>query len=82
MANLYRDADWSQKDLSGKINEARKHVTKCKMGSFSMERIKYYNKQLCQRKQEGHRTSSIDLWGLIVEYLLHDGVQYVKAWFY
>ncbi|EMP39595.1 Cytosolic phospholipase A2 epsilon [Chelonia mydas] len=73
MANLYRDADWSQKDLSGKINEARKHVTKCKMGSFSMERIKYYNKQLCQRKQEGHRTSSIDLWGLIVEYLLHDG---------
>ncbi|CAM2115879.1 unnamed protein product [Caretta caretta] len=73
MANLYRDADWSQKDLSGKIHEARKHVTKCKMGSFSMERIKYYNKQLCQRKQEGHRTSSIDLWGLIVEYLLHDG---------
>uniref|UniRef100_A0A674JGX8 Phospholipase A2 n=1 Tax=Terrapene triunguis TaxID=2587831 RepID=A0A674JGX8_9SAUR len=73
MANLYRDADWSQQDLSGKINEARKHVTKCKMGSFSMERMKYYNKQLCQRKQEGHRTSSIDLWGLIVEYLLHDG---------
>uniref|UniRef100_A0A452IGY1 PLA2c domain-containing protein n=1 Tax=Gopherus agassizii TaxID=38772 RepID=A0A452IGY1_9SAUR len=73
MANLYRDADWSQHDLSGKINEARKHVTKCKMGSFSMERMKYYNKQLCQRKQEGHRTSSIDLWGLIVEYLLHDG---------
>uniref|UniRef100_A0A8C0GE53 PLA2c domain-containing protein n=1 Tax=Chelonoidis abingdonii TaxID=106734 RepID=A0A8C0GE53_CHEAB len=73
MANLYRDANWSQQDLSGKINEARKHVTKCKMGSFSMERMKYYNKQLCQRKQEGHRTSSIDLWGLIVEYLLHDG---------
>uniref|UniRef100_A0A8C3RYT8 PLA2c domain-containing protein n=1 Tax=Chelydra serpentina TaxID=8475 RepID=A0A8C3RYT8_CHESE len=73
MANLYRDADWSQKDLSGKINEARKHATKCKMGSFAMERMKYYNKQLCQRKQEGHRTSSIDLWGLIVEYLLHDG---------
>ncbi|KAG6935617.1 cytosolic phospholipase A2 epsilon-like [Chelydra serpentina] len=73
MANLYRDADWSQKDLSGKIDEARKHATKCKMGSFAMERMKYYNKQLCQRKQEGHRTSSIDLWGLIVEYLLHDG---------
>uniref|UniRef100_A0A8C8SY80 Phospholipase A2 n=1 Tax=Pelusios castaneus TaxID=367368 RepID=A0A8C8SY80_9SAUR len=73
MANLYRDSDWSWKDLEGKIDEARKHVTKCKMGSFSTERMKYYSKELCQRKQEGHRTSAIDLWGLIVEYLLHDG---------
>ncbi|XP_074854961.1 cytosolic phospholipase A2 epsilon-like [Carettochelys insculpta] len=73
IANLYRDAEWSQKDLEEKIAEARKHVTKCKLGSFSMERMKYYNEQLHQRKEEGHRTSSIDLWGLIVEYLLHDG---------
>ncbi|XP_006130410.3 cytosolic phospholipase A2 epsilon-like isoform X1 [Pelodiscus sinensis] len=78
MANLYRDANWSQKDLDEKINEARKHVTKCKLGSFSMERMKYYNRQLQQRKEEGHRTSSIDLWGLIVEYLLHDGKDYHK----
>ncbi|XP_019407915.1 PREDICTED: cytosolic phospholipase A2 epsilon-like [Crocodylus porosus] len=73
MANLYQDADWSQKDLDEKINEAQKHATKCKLGSFSLERLKYYKQQLSQRKTEGHRTSFIDLWGLIVEYLLHDG---------
>ncbi|XP_006034144.1 cytosolic phospholipase A2 epsilon-like [Alligator sinensis] len=73
MANLYRDAYWSQRDLDEQICEAQKHATKSKMGCFSMDRIKYYNKQLCQRKQEGYRTSFIDLWGLIIEYLLNDG---------
>ncbi|NXJ65704.1 PA24E phospholipase, partial [Rostratula benghalensis] len=73
MANLYRDAYWSQKDLDSHIGEAQKQATKCKMGCFSMDRMKYYNKQLCQRKEEGYRTSFIDLWGLMVEYLLNDG---------
>uniref|UniRef100_A0A8C0BA46 PLA2c domain-containing protein n=1 Tax=Buteo japonicus TaxID=224669 RepID=A0A8C0BA46_9AVES len=73
MANLYRDAYWSQKDLDSHIGEARKQATKCKMGCFSMDRMKYYNKQLCQRKEEGYRTSFIDLWGLMIEYLLNDG---------
>uniref|UniRef100_A0A493TTR2 PLA2c domain-containing protein n=1 Tax=Anas platyrhynchos platyrhynchos TaxID=8840 RepID=A0A493TTR2_ANAPP len=73
MANLYRDAYWSQKDLDSHIAEAQKQATKCKMGCFSMDRMKYYNKQLCQRKEEGYRTSFIDLWGLMIEYLLNDG---------
>ncbi|KFW12635.1 Cytosolic phospholipase A2 epsilon, partial [Eurypyga helias] len=73
MANLYRDAYWSQKDLESHIGEAQKQATKCKMGCFSMDRMKYYNKQLCQRKEEGYRTSFIDLWGLMIEYLLNDG---------
>ncbi|KAJ7413477.1 hypothetical protein WISP_90024 [Willisornis vidua] len=74
MSNLYRDADWSQKDLDKQISEARKHMTKCKINSLSLEYLKYYKKQLCQRKREGHRTSFIDLWGLVLESLLHDGV--------
>ncbi|NWJ06134.1 PA24E phospholipase, partial [Crypturellus undulatus] len=73
MANLYRDAYWSQKDLDWHIGEAQKQATKCKMGCFSMDRMKYYNKQLCQRKKDGYRTSFIDLWGLMIEYLLNDG---------
>ncbi|NXH21733.1 PA24E phospholipase, partial [Bucco capensis] len=73
MSNLYRDADWSQKDLNKQISEARKHMTKCKINSLSLEYLKYYNKQLCQRKREGHKTSFIDLWGLVLESLLHDG---------
>uniref|UniRef100_A0A8C0GD33 Phospholipase A2 n=1 Tax=Chelonoidis abingdonii TaxID=106734 RepID=A0A8C0GD33_CHEAB len=75
MSNLYKDAYWSQKDLDEKIHEAQKCATKCKMSCFSMERMKYFNQQLCQRKQEGYRTSFIDLWGLIIEYMLHDGNQ-------
>ncbi|NWI17990.1 PA24E phospholipase, partial [Crypturellus soui] len=73
MSNLYRDADWSQKDLDKQISEARKHMTKCKINSLSMEHLKYYKKQLCQRKREGRKTSFIDLWGLVLESLLHDG---------
>lgn len=77
MSNLYRDADWSQKDLDKQISEARKHMTKCKINSLSLDYLKYYKKQLCQRKREGRKTSFIDLWGLVLESLLHDGVQYV-----
>uniref|UniRef100_A0A8C3S0S7 Phospholipase A2 n=1 Tax=Chelydra serpentina TaxID=8475 RepID=A0A8C3S0S7_CHESE len=73
MSCLYKDAYWSQKDLDEKIHEAQKCATKCKMSCFSMDRMKYFNQQLCQRKQEGYRTSFIDLWGLIIEYMLHDG---------
>ncbi|KFQ38904.1 Cytosolic phospholipase A2 epsilon, partial [Mesitornis unicolor] len=73
MSNLYRDAEWSQKDLDKQISEARKHMTKCKANSFSLEYMKYYKKQLCQRRREGRKTSFIDLWGLVLESLLHDG---------
>ncbi|NWI05505.1 PA24E phospholipase, partial [Tichodroma muraria] len=73
MSNLYRDADWSRKDLDKQISEARKHMTKCKINSFSLEYLKYYKKQLCQRKREGRKTSFIDLWGLVLESFLHDG---------
>ncbi|KAM9149393.1 cytosolic phospholipase A2 epsilon-like [Pangshura tecta] len=78
MSNLYKDAYWSQKDLDEKIYEAQKCATKCKMSCFSMERLKYFNQQLCQRKQEGYRTTFIDLWGLIIEYMLHDGKENQK----
>ncbi|KAL2303572.1 hypothetical protein Nmel_008847 [Mimus melanotis] len=73
MSNLYRDAEWSRKDLDKQISEARKHMTKCKINSFSLEYLKYYKKQLSQRKREGRKTSFIDLWGLVLESFLHDG---------
>nr|XP_009931467.1 PREDICTED: cytosolic phospholipase A2 epsilon-like [Opisthocomus hoazin] len=73
MSNLYRDAEWSQKDLDKQISEARKHMTKCKINSLSLEYLKYYKNQLCQRKREGRKTTFIDLWGLVLESLLHDG---------
>ncbi|XP_020649393.3 cytosolic phospholipase A2 epsilon [Pogona vitticeps] len=73
MAHMYRDAHWSQHDLCEQIKEAKKQVTKSKMEMLSMNRMKYYYQQLNQRKQEGHKTTFIDLWGLIIEYMLNDG---------
>ncbi|XP_026559769.1 cytosolic phospholipase A2 epsilon-like, partial [Pseudonaja textilis] len=73
MAHLYRDAYWSQNDLHEKIQEAKKQVTKSKLEMFTANRMKYYYQQLTQRKQEGYPITFIDLWGLIIEYLLNDG---------
>ncbi|XP_077178883.1 cytosolic phospholipase A2 epsilon-like isoform X2 [Paroedura picta] len=72
MTKLYEDANWSQKYLEEAINEARKQVTKCKIKCFSMDRLKHYYNELKQRRQEGHDSSFIDLWGLVIEAMLYE----------
>uniref|UniRef100_U3JTU2 Phospholipase A2 n=1 Tax=Ficedula albicollis TaxID=59894 RepID=U3JTU2_FICAL len=73
MSNLYEDPDWSQKDLKETLNDARRHVLKNKFVTcFAPDRLKYYLEELCQRKQEGHQLCFTDLWGLIIETMLHD----------
>uniref|UniRef100_A0A672TPL3 Phospholipase A2 n=1 Tax=Strigops habroptila TaxID=2489341 RepID=A0A672TPL3_STRHB len=71
MAKLYEDANWSRKDLRGPIGDIRKHVIKSKMHCFSLDHMKYYEKELCERKQEGHKLSFTDLWGLFIDCMLH-----------
>ncbi|NWW43976.1 PA24E phospholipase, partial [Pedionomus torquatus] len=72
MGNLYEDAHWSQKYLEDAIKEARKQVTKSKICCFSLDCLKYYYNDLMERTKEGHNTSFIDLWGLVIESMLHD----------
>ncbi|KAM9239207.1 cytosolic phospholipase A2 epsilon-like [Leptosomus discolor] len=73
MSNLYEDPDWSQKDLKETLNDARKHVLKNKFFTcFAPNRLKYYLKQLYQREKEGHQICFTDLWGLIIETMLHE----------
>ncbi|NXL45387.1 PA24E phospholipase, partial [Podilymbus podiceps] len=72
LSHLYQSTDWSQKDLSGPIGEVRRHMTKCKLSCFSLESLKYYDKELKLRKQEGYQISSIDFWGLLLEKALND----------
>ncbi|OXB72493.1 UNVERIFIED_CONTAM: hypothetical protein H355_002764 [Colinus virginianus] len=72
MANLYEDADWSEKYLEEAIKEARKQVTKNKICCFSLDCLKYYYNDLMERIKEGRNTSFIDLWGLVIESMLHD----------
>ncbi|NXI65330.1 PA24E phospholipase, partial [Anseranas semipalmata] len=76
MTKLYEDADWSRKDLGEVIIEARKQAAKCKMGAFCLRSLRNYYKELSQRTQAGHKTSFIDLWGLMIESMLNDGKCY------
>uniref|UniRef100_A0A7M4FQY0 Phospholipase A2 n=1 Tax=Crocodylus porosus TaxID=8502 RepID=A0A7M4FQY0_CROPO len=73
MTKLYEDADWSQKDLGEIISEARKQATKCKRNAFSLQNLKNYYRELSERTAAGHKTSFIDLWGLMIEAMLQDG---------
>ncbi|KAM6335651.1 cytosolic phospholipase A2 epsilon-like [Podargus strigoides] len=73
LSHLYQSTDWSHKDLSKPICEVRRHMTKCKLSCFSLESLKYYEKELKLRKQEGYQISSVDLWGLLLEKALSDG---------
>uniref|UniRef100_A0A8C2TUX3 Phospholipase A2 n=1 Tax=Coturnix japonica TaxID=93934 RepID=A0A8C2TUX3_COTJA len=76
MTKLYEDAEWSHKDLGEIIIEARKQAAKCKMGAFCLRSLRNYYKELSQRTQAGHKTSFIDLWGLMIESMLNDGKCY------
>nr|XP_031360790.1 cytosolic phospholipase A2 epsilon [Lonchura striata domestica] len=71
MSKLYEDENWSQKDLRGPVGDIRKHVTKSKLHCFSLDHMKYYENELCKRKQEGHKVSFTDLWGLFIDCMLH-----------
>ncbi|NXJ96226.1 PA24E phospholipase, partial [Corythaixoides concolor] len=73
MTKLYEDADWSRKDLGEVIIEARKQAAKCKMNAFCLRSLRNYYRELSQRTQAGHKTSFIDLWGLMIESMLNDG---------
>ncbi|XP_009997925.1 PREDICTED: cytosolic phospholipase A2 epsilon-like [Chaetura pelagica] len=71
MAKLYEDMNWSQKDLREPISGIRKHVIKSKLHCFSPDHMKYYEKELCERKEEGHKLSFTDLWGLFIDCMIH-----------
>ncbi|XP_062974519.1 cytosolic phospholipase A2 delta-like [Elgaria multicarinata webbii] len=78
MSNLYEDSSWSQKDLERPICKAKKHMTKNKIGTFSLEKLIYYQKELSQRAKEGISTSFNDLWAVALENILHDRVNDFK----
>lgn len=81
MAKLYEDANWSQKDLRGPIDDIWKYVIKSKLHCFSTDHLKYYEKELCERKLEGHKLSFTDLWGLFIDSMLHNEVLYIHPFF-
>ncbi|XP_043836498.1 cytosolic phospholipase A2 delta [Dromiciops gliroides] len=74
LSSLYEDPDWSQQDLEKPINHARENMTKSKLGAFSLGSMKGYQQELRRRAEEGRPPSFVDLWALVLEYLLHGKV--------
>ncbi|CAJ0917903.1 unnamed protein product [Ranitomeya imitator] len=71
MSTLYEDPDWSSKDLKEPINRARRSMTSIKAGAFSAERIKHCTQELMALERDGHKVNFSDVWGLVLEYFLH-----------
>ncbi|XP_038597004.1 cytosolic phospholipase A2 delta [Tachyglossus aculeatus] len=74
MASLYGDADWSRKGLEKPIGHARRHMTKSKLATFSPSRLSGFQREMGRRAGQGHPPSCVDLWGLVLEFLLHGQV--------
>lgn len=74
MATLYRDPDWSSKNLEPAIFEARRHVVKDKLPSLFPDQLLKFREELRQRSQEGYRVTFTDFWGLLIETCLGDEV--------
>uniref|UniRef100_A0A670XXC4 Phospholipase A2 n=1 Tax=Pseudonaja textilis TaxID=8673 RepID=A0A670XXC4_PSETE len=72
MINLFRDPYWSHKNLEGIIMDVRKQVMKNKLCCFSGKNLKYYEKEMWNRHDEGYKLTFADLWGLILESMFHD----------
>lgn len=74
MATLYRDPNWSSKNLETAILEARRHVVKDKMPALFPDQLFKYREELRQRRQEGYKVTFTDFWGLLIEACLGDEV--------
>ena len=80
MAHLYGDPEWSQRDLEGPIRYAREHLAKSKLEVFSPERLASYRRELELRAEQGHSTTFVDLWALVLESMLHGQVGRLRTW--
>ncbi|XP_072283877.1 cytosolic phospholipase A2 epsilon-like isoform X2 [Pyxicephalus adspersus] len=78
MSKLYEDANWSQKDLSETVKDARRKVTKSKLSSFSFDKLAFFKAELNKREEIGYKTSFTDLWGLVIESMMYDNVNEKK----
>ncbi|XP_074088146.1 cytosolic phospholipase A2 delta [Macrotis lagotis] len=74
LASLYENPDWSQQDLEKPISHAREHMAKSKLAAFSLGHMKGYQQELKRRTEEGYPPSFVDLWSLVLEFLLHGQV--------
>ncbi|XP_075396031.1 cytosolic phospholipase A2 beta-like [Tenrec ecaudatus] len=75
LENLYKDPEWSQKDLGGATVLLKMQVTKNKLGVLAPSQLQWYYQELEDRARLGHPACFTNLWALINEAMRHDGVQ-------
>ncbi|XP_075387530.1 cytosolic phospholipase A2 beta-like isoform X2 [Tenrec ecaudatus] len=75
LANLYKDPEWSQKDLGSATELLKTQVTKNKLGVLAPSQLQWYYQELEERARLGHPACFTNLWALINEAMRHDGVQ-------
>lgn len=80
MATLYRDPDWSSKNLEPAILEARRHVVKDKLPALFPDQLRKFQEELRQRSQDGYKVNFTDFWGLLIEACLGDEVGTSFSW--
>ncbi|XP_045143996.1 cytosolic phospholipase A2 beta isoform X2 [Echinops telfairi] len=73
LANLYKDPEWSQKDLGGPTELLKTQVTKSKLGVLAPSQLQWYHQELEERARLGHPACFTNLWALINEAMRHDG---------
>ncbi|XP_027725900.1 cytosolic phospholipase A2 zeta isoform X4 [Vombatus ursinus] len=78
ISTIYKDPAWSQTSLQGPTRRAGNFVCCSKIGAFLSDQLSYYSQQLMAREKSGLSVSLIDLWGLLIEYFLHQGQNPVK----
>ncbi|XP_055989946.1 cytosolic phospholipase A2 zeta [Sorex fumeus] len=71
ISTLYKDPAWSQGALQGPIEHARARVCSSKTGALSTEQLQYYAQEVLSANNGSQGISLVDLWGLLIEYFLH-----------
>ncbi|XP_075396020.1 cytosolic phospholipase A2 beta-like [Tenrec ecaudatus] len=73
LENLYKDPDWSQKDLGGTTVLLKTQETKNKLDVLAPSQLQWYYQELEDRACLGHPACFTNLWALINEAMRHDG---------
>ena len=75
ISTLYKNPSWSQEPLQGPIDRAAARVCSSKIGLMFPEQLRYYIREKEIWKSRGQTMSLTDLWGLVIEYFLNQGVR-------
>ncbi|XP_048340566.1 cytosolic phospholipase A2 beta-like [Sphaerodactylus townsendi] len=72
LTDLYQQPEWSQTSLELFIETAKSRIMRSKWDVISIDRLKYFHKELTERIRRGHLISFTALWGLVQAAFLNE----------